>query len=123
MIRTLLLIGFGGGAGSILRYLTSVVTNKYFHGAFPLGTFIVNVAGCFVIGWLAGLFGRQPGYSDLRALFITGFCGGYTTFSTFSAENAQLFQSGNGSLAVVYIIASVLAGLAAVWVGMQAGRM
>ncbi|MDR1602703.1 MAG: fluoride efflux transporter CrcB [Tannerella sp.] len=123
MIRTLILIGLGGGAGSILRYLTSVLTNKYFHGAFPLATCIVNIAGCFVIGWLVGMLGRQSNHPDLNALFITGFCGGYTTFSTFSAENLHLFQSGNNSTAFFYIAVSILAGLFAVWLGWQVSKI
>jgi CrcB protein len=123
MIRTLVLIGLGGGAGSVLRYLTSVLTGKYFHGAFPLATCIVNIAGCFAIGWLAGTLGRQSDHPDLYALFITGFCGGYTTFSTFSAENLHLFQSGNSPTAFIYIAASIFAGLLAVWLGMQVSKM
>jgi CrcB protein len=107
----------------MLRYLTSVLTNRYVHGAFPLGTYIVNIAGCFIIGWLAGMLGRHSGHTDLHALFITGFCGGYTTFSAFSAENLRLLQSGNGQTAVVYILASILAGLFAVWLGMQVSKL
>jgi CrcB protein len=118
MIRTLVLIGLGGGFGSILRYLTSVLTGRYFHGSFPLATFIVNIAGCFLIGWLTATLSRQSANPDLKFLFITGFCGGYTTFSTFSAENLQLLQSGHSWTAILYIAASILAGLLAVWLGL-----
>jgi CrcB protein len=123
MTRTLILIALGGGAGSALRYLTAVLTDRYFHGTFPLATFAVNVAGCFLIGWLAGMLGRYPYQADLKALFITGFCGGYTTFSAFSAENVHLFQSGHSLTAIAYIAASILAGLLAVWAGMAAAKI
>ncbi|MDR3268505.1 MAG: fluoride efflux transporter CrcB [Tannerella sp.] len=119
MIRTLLFIGLGGGAGSIFRYLTSVVVTRYFQSVFPLAIFIVNVSGCFLIGLFLGLSERHPfANSDLKWLFITGFCGGYTTFSTFSAENVGLVQSGHYLTAALYAAASVLAGLGAVWIGL-----
>lgn len=119
MLKPLLLIGLGGGIGSMLRYLTSVLANKYFPSIFPWGTFIVNILGCFLIGLLLGFFERNamanPG---LKFFFITGFCGGYTTFSAFAAENMVLFQSGNLLPAFLYIAASVIIGLAAVWLGL-----
>ncbi|MDR1980088.1 MAG: fluoride efflux transporter CrcB [Tannerellaceae bacterium] len=121
MIKALILVGLGGGAGSILRYLASAVVTKYVHTLFPLATFLVNISGCLLIGLLSALLSRQPvANPDLRWLFLTGFCGGYTTFSTFSAENIQLFQSGHAWMAVWYTMASVLAGLLAVWVGTKA---
>ncbi|MDR1879471.1 MAG: fluoride efflux transporter CrcB [Tannerellaceae bacterium] len=121
MIKALILVGLGGGVGSILRYLASTVVTKYVHTLFPLGTFLVNISGCLLIGLLSAFLTRQPvDGPDLRLLFLTGFCGGYTTFSTFSAENIQLFQSGHAWIAVWYTAASVLAGLLAVWVGTKA---
>lgn len=121
MIRAIILIGIGGGIGSILRYLTSLLTAKYFQSYFPLGTFIVNMLGCLAIGILFGVFERQQvANQELKFLLITGFCGGYTTFSTFAAENISLFQSGNYLTAYLYTAASVLIGLAAVWIGMFA---
>ena len=97
MTKAILLVGLGGGVGSILRYLTSVVATKYFQSNFPLGTFAVNVLGCLIIGILIGLFDKQQlANPDLRLLFITGFCGGFTTFSAASVEAAQLVL-GQGS--------------------------
>ena len=119
MIRAIIFIGIGGGLGSIFRYLTAEVVNKYFHSTFPWATFVANILGCFVIGLLLGFFERhQFTNPDFKFLFVTGFCGGYTTFSTFAAENIDLFQSGNTLTAFLYIAASVLAGLFAVWLGL-----
>ena len=118
MLRAIILVGAGGGIGSIFRYLTSVIVSKYFHAAFPLATFIANILGCLIIGLLLGFFERhQLANPDLKYLFVTGFCGGFTTFSTFAAENYNLFQSENSLTAFAYIAASVLVGLLAVWAG------
>lgn len=119
MTKAIVLVGLGGGIGSVLRYLVSVVVTKYFQTAFPLATFVSNFVGCLIIGVLLGVFERQQISSpDLKLLFITGFCGGYTTFSAFAAENVSLFQSGNSFTALLYIFGSVLLGLFAVWIGL-----
>jgi CrcB protein len=124
MIRALLLVGLGGGAGSIFRYLASVVVARYFQGVFPLAVFTVNVSGCFMIGLFLGLLERQLFTNpDLKLLFVTGFCGGYTTFSAFSAENVDLIQSGHCLTAFLYIAASILAGMAAVWLGFMLAKL
>jgi len=76
--------------------------------------------GCLLIGILLGLFERQQlSNPDLKFLFITGFCGGYTTFSAFASENINLFQSSNSLIAFLYIAVSVLVGLLAVWLGLM----
>lgn len=119
MTKIIILIGLGGGFGSILRYLTSVVVNKYFQSVFPFATLAVNIIGCFLIGIIIGLFDRNYLTNpDLKFLFVMGFCGGYTTFSTFSAENLNLFQSGNYLTAFLYITLSILTCLFAVWLGL-----
>ena len=124
MLRAIILVGAGGGIGSIFRYLTSVFVGKYFHAVFPLATFIANILGCLIIGLLFGLFERHNLTNpDLKYLFVTGFCGGYTTFSTFAAENINLFQSENSLTAFAYIAASVIVGLLAVWIGLAITRM
>jgi len=119
MLKTLLIVGLGGGIGSIFRYLTSVLTQKHVQSLFPWATFLVNVIGCLIIGILVGLFAKQQiENTDLKLLFITGFCGGFTTFSAFALENIKLFQSGNTLLALLYIALSVMLGVFAVWIGM-----
>lgn len=118
MLKQILLIGIGGGLGSILRYLTSILTEKYNTSIFPLATFTANILGCLLIGLLIGLLGQNiQTNQNLKLLFITGFCGGYTTFSTFASENITLFQNNNYWTAILYIGTSVLVGLLAVWIG------
>ena len=119
MIKQILLVGLGGGIGSIFRYLTSLLVNRHVESHFPWATFAVNLLGCFLIGLLAGLAARGTWLDEnLRLLFITGFCGGYTTFSAFSMENMVLIGGGHYVALIVYILSSVLVGLLAVWLGM-----
>lgn len=124
MIKQVLIVGLGGGCGSILRYLTSVFTAKQYTGSFPLSTFVVNILGCIVIGLLIGLSERNQIISpDLKLLLITGFCGGYTTFSTFSAENFNLMQNGNYVILAMYVLTSTAIGLLAVYVGSSLAKI
>ncbi|MDR1056389.1 MAG: fluoride efflux transporter CrcB [Prevotellaceae bacterium] len=117
-MKQILLVGLGGGVGSILRYLTSFFIFKKYSTAFPWGTFVVNILGCLIIGFLIGLSEKSDILDkDLRLLLVTGFCGGYTTFSAFSAENFQLFETGNYILLTTYIAASVIIGILATWSG------
>lgn len=119
MLKTILYIAIGGAIGSVLRYLTSVLVNKYWNNHFPLATFITNVLGCFLIGLLLGILQKNNlADSNLKWFLITGFCGGYTTFSAFGFENISLLQSNNAALAFVYIALSVIFGLFAVWLGL-----
>ena len=119
MFRTLLLIALGGGIGSILRYLTAIVINKYYTTIFPLATLVVNILGCLLIGIIMGLLEKnQVTDSAMKWLFVTGFCGGFTTFSTFGYENIALLQNQQSGLAFLYIAASIIIGLFAVWLGL-----
>lgn len=114
-----LLVAGGGAIGSVLRYYVGVWALRLFGPVFPWGTLAVNVAGCFVIGLLAELITRKFGAStELRLLLITGFLGGFTTFSAFSLDAISLFESGRAGLSVIYIAASVGLSLAAVFAGL-----
>ncbi|MGC4128546.1 MAG: fluoride efflux transporter CrcB [Bergeyella sp.] len=117
-MREIIYVFLGGGAGSVLRFLVSNYTQKLWNiNAFPMGTFVVNITGCFLIGILSAYFLKID--NVLKFLLITGFCGGYTTFSAFSAENYSLWQNGNYTTLVLYILLSVFVGLALVFAGFQ----
>ena len=91
MIRNLLLVAFGGAVGSVGRYLVS----KWLEGGFPWGTLTVNIVGCLLIGFLTGLVTKGTLSPEMKLLLVTGFCGGFTTFSTFARSSfARSFPGG-----------------------------
>lgn len=119
MFQGFLLVGLGGGIGSGFRFLTSQIAEKYFQAAFPYATFTANILGSLLIGILLGLSARGELIGqNYKLLFITGFCGGFTTFSAFASENISLFQSGNHFTALLYSGATIFTGLFAVWLGL-----
>jgi|SRR6188474_656856 len=118
-----LLIALGGAAGSLLRYSLGGVVQRLSATGFPVGTMFVNVSGCFLIGILLRQFLNMQLSHDLRALLIVGFCGGFTTFSTFSAETITLIDGGEYGRAVAYVALSVGLCLLATLAGMTMIRV
>ena len=119
---TILLIGLGGAAGSVLRYLVGGAVQHLSPRGFPIGTLSVNVVGCLLIGILAQQFLNGQTSAPMRALLIVGFCGGFTTFSAFSHETAGLVEGGEYFRAAAYVFLSVMLCIAATFVGMGAVR-
>jgi CrcB protein len=115
----MLLVGLGGGVGSMLRYLGTHGLYKLIEKPFPFGTLFVNILGCFLAGLVSGLLLKMGGDERIRLLLMVGFCGGFTTFSAFAHENMSMIQSGNYLGALLYITLSVITGLVAVWLGMM----
>ena len=121
-----MLVGLGGGAGSLLRWWIGKIVGERYHGSFPLGTFLINISGAFVIGYLSVLFAIdwQDRYGTLlHAGILTGVLGGYTTFSSMQLDAAKLSQSGRGGQAVFYLMVSVGVGLLAAACGAGLARL
>ena len=119
MIKDILLVGIGSFVGGSLRMVISKYIQLAVAGSFPLGTMVVNVLGCFLIGIFSSLPTGNGGVSPaVRLLLTTGFCGGFTTFSTFMNEHATLLKGGGGFiLSSLYIIASLALGFIALLAG------
>jgi len=119
MLKIILIVAIGGAIGSVCRFLTSVFIQKYTATFFPLATFIANILGCLLIGIAVGLLEKNNLTNSLvKWFFITGFCGGYTTFSAFGMESIALFQNQQSGLALANIGLSIIFGLLAVWFGL-----
>lgn len=122
-MKEFLIVGIGSFFGGGMRYLVAKWLGRISICGLPWGTMTVNVAGCLIIGllsalpWVDGVASRQT-----RLLLTTGFCGGFTTFSTFVNEGASLSRDGQIVGACVYTVASVLLGFLAVWAGYRLGR-
>lgn len=124
MGRIFLLVGCGGFLGSIARYLTAIWLTKHFPSAFPYGTFAANILGCLLIGVVFGLGQRFEWLSpELRLFLATGFCGGFTTFSSFTLENTVLLQNSNYLTFAIYAITSFTVGLLAVFGGITLTKL
>lgn len=116
----LFLIAVGGAAGSLLRYLVGGMVQRTSASGFPVGTLFVNVAGCLLIGIFVRFLLNMQTSTEMRALLVVGFCGGFTTFSTFSFETAGLIEGGEYARAATYIVGSVVLCIAATFAGMAA---
>ncbi len=119
----LLVIGVGGFAGSILRYVIGKSIDGKISSSFPLGTLTVNIVGSFIIGFVYMLAMRKVGITENWRLFLgAGFCGGFTTFSAFAWENVNLLDQKLLGTSLIYISASIVLGLLAIVAGGWASR-
>ena len=117
MIKDIVLVGIGSCIGGICRYLISLFIGHSQNG-FPWGTFLVNILGCLLIGILWGVTSRSQNFAQAFSLLLmVGFCGGFTTFSTFSKEGLAMLQTNNYLLFTLYTLGSVVLGIAAVALG------
>ena len=115
----LLLIAVAGGLGSVARYALGVWVQRLSSSAFPIGTVLVNVLGCLLIGFLATAFSGRVLVmrEEFRIALTVGFLGGFTTFSAFTMETAALMNEGHGFRAAINVLLSISLGLLAVWSG------
>ena len=120
MIKNFLIVGLGGASGSMLRYAVQKIFQVQTAAAFPTGTLLVNIAGCFLIGILWSMISRSLTWNEeMKLLLMTGFCGGFTTFSAFTLEGIGLLKENRTVLFVIYLSASVLGGLLATFIGIR----
>lgn len=118
MLKTILLIGSGGFMGSIARFYVSKIVQDSSFTSFPVGTLAVNIIGSLIIGLLLGIALKSPSFSiEWRMILMVGFCGGFTTFSTFTSENLKLIQDGQILFVFLYTALSILLGFSAVYIG------
>lgn len=118
-----LMVGFGGGLGSVVRFWLGSYIGERMGTRFPYGTLVINVTGSFLIGLVFAMLTARTQWSpNWRYLIPIGFIGGYTTFSSFEFETLRTIQDGQLGLALLYVAASVIVGFIAVWGGMVAGK-
>ena len=123
MIKNFLIVGLGGGAGSILRYAVHKFFQAQSIATFPTGTLVVNIAGCFLIGILWSMASRSLTWNEeMKLLLMTGFCGGFTTFSAFTLEGIGLLKENKTLLFFIYLTASVVGGLLATFIGIRIAK-
>ena len=117
MLKEIVFIGAGSALGGISRYAIGKWASNSILTSFPFSTFTINIIGSFLIGIFLGLHGKQTISTGTMLFLTTGFCGGFTTFSTFSYENLNLIKQGNIEIAILYIALSLIIGLGAVYIG------
>ena len=122
-MKEILIVGLGGFAGSISRYLIQNAVVSRFITIFPLGTFIINIIGSLLIGLIFGYAERYQWMTQEWRLFLAiGFCGSFTTFSTFAFDNLQMIKDGNYYQLFLYISLSLVLGVAIAWLGFILAR-
>ena len=123
MIKNFLIVGLGGAVGSMLRYAVQKFFQAQTAAAFPTGTLLVNIAGCFLIGILWSMVSRSLTWNEeMKLLLMTGFCGGFTTFSAFTLEGIGLLKENKMALFLIYLTASVVGGLLATFIGIRIAK-
>ncbi|RKE03742.1 fluoride efflux transporter CrcB [Marinifilum flexuosum] len=124
MLRTLLLIGMGGFLGSVSRFLIGQGLHRIFDTVFPIGTMTVNIVGSFIIGVVYSLAERDNLISpEIRMFLAVGFCGGFTTFSSFAFDKLNLLKDSGFLYLSMYVGGSVFLGLLAVYLGTQIHKL
>ena len=114
-----LVVMVGGAIGAVSRFLAGSLIVRFYSASFPLGTFVINVTGSFLIGVLMTLFLNRPAVdAHWRLFLVTGVLGGYTTFSSFEWEALTTLRGGAEPIAFLYLCSSVVAGLVAAWLGL-----
>ena len=117
------LVALGGALGSVSRFLLGPALQRALNATFPIGTLLINILGSLILGFVMRLAIEGVNVSpEARAFIAVGFCGGFTTFSTFSYETIRLLEDGEGWRAASYVLASVLLSLAAAFIGLVAAR-
>jgi len=118
MLKNLLIIGSGGFIGSIARYLVSQLNLSVNFHSIPVGTLLINIIGCFLIGFLTGVADKSMILTtEWRLFLMVGLCGGFTTFSAFANENLMLMHNGQMLAVLLYTALSILLGFLAVYFG------
>jgi CrcB protein len=122
-MKIILIIFFGGGLGSVMRYLVNRWISGFVTELYPWGTFLVNVTGCFLIGFFVFYAERMgPNALNWRLFLVTGLCGGYTTFSSFSFENVQLISNHQLFTMLFYTVGTIVLGFFATYMGILSAR-
>jgi len=123
-MKEIVIVGVGGGIGSILRFLSQKGAERLLDNSFPIGTFLVNILGCLIIGVVYALSERGNFLSPETRLFLTvGLCGGFTTFSTFSYDNFNMISEKLWQFLILNVGGSIFFGVLAVYLGVVAIRL